>query len=133
MISFKGVVGITLTQTPIFAGIASYGVFDRTINVSVLDFTVGTPAFMTCCEMFIISTVFIWTFTADPYLDSMGTLPRRRSVGGALLEVLDIRDILKGCWYMTKIVFCCGTHVEPAHVEQGPEDNTHHMMTDNKL
>ena len=132
MISFKGIVGVTLTQTPVFVGIASYGAFDRTIHVSVLDFTVGTPAFMTCCEMFIISVVFIWTFTAEPYLNLMGTSPRCRGVGGAFLEVLDIRDILKGCWYMTKIVFCCGGHAPMDQIEKGLENNTQEAMTENK-
>ena len=108
LVSFKGIVGITLTQTPAFAIIATYGLFKRTIYVSTLDFTVGTPAFMTCCEMFMISIVFLWTFTADPYLELRGTLPRCRTISSALLEVLDIRDILKGYWYMTKIIFCCG-------------------------
>ena len=132
LISFKGIVGITLTQTPVFDGLASYGVFDRTIYVSVLDFTVGTPAFMTCCEMFLISIIFIWTFTAEPYLDLMGTLPRSRSVGGALLDVLDIRDILKGCWYMTKIIFCCGEHPQMDHIEKGLENHTHEAVTNDK-
>jgi len=119
LISFKGIVGVTLTQTPVFVGVASYGAFHRTKNVSEFDFTVGTPAFMTYCEMSIISVVFLWTFTATPYLDLMSSMPRRRSVGGAFLEVLDIRDILKGCWYMTKILFCCGGRLHPEHVEKG--------------
>ena len=119
MISFKGIVGVTLTQAPVFAGIAAYGVFDRTIHVSVLDFTVGTPAFMTCCEMFLISFVFLWTFTAEPYLNLMGTLPRCRSVPGAFLEVLDIRDIMKGVWYMVKIICCFGGHTKMDHAEKG--------------
>ena len=123
MISFKGIVGVTLTQGPVFAGIAAYGVFDRTIHVSVLDFTVGTPAFMTCCEMFLISFVFLWTFTAEPYLNLMGTLPRCRSVPGAFLEVLDIRDILKGVWYMVNIIFCCGGRTQTDHFEKGLERN----------
>ena len=119
LISFKGIVGITLTQTPVFIGIASYGAFDRTKNVSVLDFTVGTPAFMTCCEMFIISVVFLWSFTAVPYINLMSSMPRRRGVAGAFLEVLDIRDILKGYWYMMKIVFCCGVPAPVEDVEGG--------------
>lgn len=127
LISFKGIVGVTLTQTPVFIGIASYGGWIRTKNVSVLDFTVGTPAFMTCCEMFLISIIFIWTFTAEPYLNLMGSMPRCRSVGGAFLEVLDIRDILKGCWYMTKIIFCCGGRAQMDHIEKGVESDTHEM------
>ncbi|KAM0800896.1 organic solute transporter Ostalpha-domain-containing protein [Usnea florida] len=128
LISFKGIVGVSLTQTPVFVGFASYGVFHRTKTVSVLDFTVGTPAFMTCCEMFIISVVFIWTFTAEPYLNMMGSMPRCRSVGGALLEVLDIRDILKGFWYMTKIIFCsAGRPPAVEQLEKGPESDTHEL------
>ena len=121
LISFKGIVGVTLTQTPIFVAIATYGAFDRTKHVAVFDFTVGTPAFMTCCEMFFISFIFIWTFTAEPYLNLMSTMPRCRSVGGALLEVLDIRDILRGYWYMTKIIFCCAGRAEMDRIEQGLE------------
>ena len=124
--SFKGIVGITLTQTPIFVAIATYGGFSRTIHVAVFDFTIGTPAFMTCCEMFIISFIFIWTFTATPYLNLMGTMPRCRGVGGALLEVLDIRDILRGYWYMTKIVFCCAGEIEREHMEKDLELESRH-------
>ena len=119
---------MSLTQTPVFVGFASYGVFHRTKTVSVLDFTVGTPAFMTCVEMFIISVVFIWTFTAEPYLNMMGSMPRCRSVGGALIEVLDIRDILKGFWYMTKIIFCsAGRPPAVEQLEKGPESDTHEL------
>lgn len=124
LISFKGIVGITLTQTPVFVGVASYGGFHRTENVSVLDFTVGTPAFMTCCEMFMISVIFLWAFTAEPYLNLMGSIPRCRSVGGAFLEVLDIRDILKGCWYMTEVIFCWGGRAQVDRIEKGLEGDT---------
>ena len=118
-ISFGGIVGVTLTQTPVFIGVASYGAFYRTTHVSEFDFTVGTPAFMTCCEMFIISIVFLWTFTSTPYLNFMSSMPRRRSVDGALLEALSIGDILKGCWYMTEILFCCGGLLHPEPEEKG--------------
>lgn len=116
LISFKGIVGVTLTQTPIFVALASYQGFKRTSYASVFDFSIGTPAFMTCCEMFITSVIFLWTFTAVPYIELMSTqkMPRQRGVGGAFLEVLDIRDILRGYWYMTKIIFCCGV---PVHIE----------------
>lgn len=127
LISFKGIVGITLTQTPVFVGVASYGGFHRTENVSVLGFTVGTPAFMTCCEMFMISVIFLWTFTAEPYLKLMGSMPRCRSVGGAFLEVLDIRDILKDCWYMTKVIFCCGGRAQMERIEKGLEGDTYEL------
>ena len=106
--SFKGIVGITLTQAPVFQLFAQNSWFHRTQYVSIFDFAVGTPAFMTCVEMFAVSVIFLWTFSAEQYLGLSGSLPRTRSLGGALVDVLDIRDIFYGIWYMCKIVFCCG-------------------------
>ena len=107
LLSFKGIVGITLTQAPVFQLFAQYNWFHRTQYVSILDFVVGTPAFMTCVEMFIVSVIFLWSFSAEQYLELSTTLPRTRSLGGALVDVLDIRDIFHGIWYMCKIAFCC--------------------------
>ena len=76
--------------------------------MSLFDFAIGTPAFMTCVEMCIVSVVFLWSFSAEQYLELSRELPRTRSLGGALLDVLDIRDIFQGIWYMCKISFCCG-------------------------
>ena len=75
--------------------------------MSVFDFAVGTPAFMTCVEMFVVSVVFLWSFSAEQYLELSGSLPRTRSLGGAFVEVLDVRDIFQGIWHMCKIAFCC--------------------------
>lgn len=63
---------------------------------------------MTCVEMFIVSVVFLWSFSAEQYLELSTELPRTRGLGGALVEVLDIRDIGEGIWYMCRIAFCCG-------------------------
>ena len=106
--SFKGIVGITLTQAPVFQIFAQKNWFHRTAHVSIFDFAVGTPAFMTCVEMFIVSIIFLWSFSAEPYLELATSLPRTRSLGGAFIDVLDIRDIFHGIWYMCKIAFCCG-------------------------
>ena len=106
LISFKGVVGITLTQAPIFQLCVQYQWFHRTQYVSFLDFALGTPAFMDCVEMFIVSVIFLWTFSAEEYLELSTSLPRTRSLGGAVLEVLDVRDIFEGLWYMCKILLC---------------------------
>ena len=76
--------------------------------MSIFDFAVGTPGFMTCVEMFIVSIIFLWSFSAEPYLQLSMELPRTRSVGGAFLEVLDARDIFEGIGYMFKIAFPCG-------------------------
>lgn len=108
LLSFKGIVGITLTQAPVFQLFAQYQWFHRTPYVSILDFAVGTPGFMTCVEMFAVSVVFLWSFSAEPYRQMSASLPRTRGVGGALVDVLDVRDIFRGIWYMCQIAFCCG-------------------------
>ena len=108
LLSFKGIVGITLTQAPVFQIFAQHSWFHRTQYVSIMDFAVGTPAFMTCVEMFIVSVVFLWSFSAEQYLELSASMPRTRNLGGALVEVLDIRDIFRGIWHMCKISFCCG-------------------------
>lgn len=72
---------------------------------------------MTCVEMFVVSVVFLWSFSAEQYLELSTSLPRTRSLGGALVEVLDIRDIFQGIWYMSKIAFCCGGGSRTVHQE----------------
>lgn len=106
--SFKGIVGITLTQAPVFQLFAQNSWFHRTQYVSIFDFAVGTPAFMTCVEMFAVSIIFLWTFSAKQYLELSGSVPKTRGFGGALVDVLDVRDIFHGIGYMCKIAFCCG-------------------------
>ncbi len=123
IVSFKGIVGITLTQAPVFQLFAQYQWFKRTQYVSELDFAVGTPAFMTCVEMFVVSVVFLWSFSAEQYLGLSTSLPRTRSLGGALVDVLDIRDIFQGIWYMGKIAFCCGGGSRGAGGHDGKEDD----------
>ncbi|KAM0803806.1 organic solute transporter Ostalpha-domain-containing protein [Usnea florida] len=105
LLSFKGIVGITLTQAPVFQLFAQYQWFKRTDYVSVFDFAVGTPAFMTCVEMFAVSVIFLWSFSAQGYLDLSRELPRTRGLGGALVEVADVRDIFWGVWDAARISF----------------------------
>lgn len=62
---------------------------------------------MTCVEMFLVSVIFLWTFSAEEYLELSTSLPRTRSLGGALVDVLDVRDIGEGLWFMFKILLCC--------------------------
>ena len=108
LVTFKGFVGLVLIQTPIFDGIAQGKVFDRTRNVSVLDFVVGTPSFMVCVEMCIVLCLFVWSYSPRKYIQLKKTEPVKSGVFRGILDVLDIRDILNGCWYMTRIVLCGG-------------------------
>ena len=107
--TFKGCVALVLTQGPVFSFLAEYGIFDRTKYMSVMDFVVGTPAFLICVEMFLVSLLFLWSFSATEYKRLAATLQTSRiGIGRAILDVLDTRDILRGCWYMVRILFCCG-------------------------
>lgn len=123
LISFKGIVGVTLTQAPVFQLFAQYQWFHRTQYVSILDFAVGTPAFMTCVEMFAVSVIFLWSFSAEQYLELSTSLPRTRGLGGALVDVLDIRDIFQGIWYMCKLSFCCGGRPQAVGKDLGGKES----------
>ncbi|KAK4691336.1 hypothetical protein P7C71_g5641, partial [Lecanoromycetidae sp. Uapishka_2] len=107
--TFKGTVAVVLTQGPLFSFLAKYNWWDRTKYVSVMDFVIGTPAFMICMEMFIVSLLFLWSFSATEYMNMVARHRTPRiGIGRAILDVLDIRDILRGCWYMVRFGFCCG-------------------------
>ena len=109
LITFKGVVAIVLLQNPIFTGLAQHQAFTRTKYLSIVDFSVGIPAFMVCMEMFIVSLLFLWSFSAKEYTAiARSQQLKRGGVAHALINVVDIRDIIKGCWYMARIVLCGG-------------------------
>ena len=78
---------------------------------------------MTCVEMFVVSVIFLWSFSAEQYLELSSSLPRTRSLGGALVETLDIRDIFDGIWYMCKIAFCCGGRSRAVGKEYGSKES----------
>ena len=107
--TFKGFVGIVLLQTPVFSGLAEHKVFHGTQYISIIDFTVGTPSFLVCVEMFLVTLLFLWSFNALEYKNlARSQNLAREGVGKALLDVANISDILKGCWYMCRIVFAGG-------------------------
>ena len=78
---------------------------------------------MTCVEMFVVSVIFLWSFSAEEYLELSTTVPRTRGLGGALIDVLDIRDIFQGIWYMCEISFCCGSRSRVVGKDSGGTDS----------
>ena len=93
--TFKGFVGIVLLQTPIFAGLAEHHGFKPTQYVSYTDFIIGTPSFLVCVEMFIVSLLFLWSFSAVEYKNlAKSQNLSRDGVGKALLDVINISDML---------------------------------------
>lgn len=105
VVVFKGAVGIVLLQTPIFSALAEHQVFRGTQYISIVDFTIGTPSFLVCVEMFVVTLLFLWSFSASEYRRLARTQNlTREGIGKALFDVVDVRDILRGCWYMCRIL-----------------------------
>ena len=105
LVTFKGVVGLVLLQTPIFTGLAQHRVFHPTKYVSIIDFAVGTPSFLVCLEMFIVSLLFWWSFSSSEYRHfAKAQNVRRHGIFRGLFDSFNISDILKGCWYMVSII-----------------------------
>ena len=104
LVTFKGIIFIDLIQASIFRILASTHAFTPTEYVTYFDFSVGTPAFMTCCEMFIFSVLFILAFGFSPYKAARRGGAHKLSVGKAIVDVFDISDILQGFAFMFRAV-----------------------------
>lgn len=111
LVVFKLVVFIQVIQGPLISGLISGGVLTPTKFVSYQDWSVGLSAFCTCCEMFIFSIIFLWPFTAKPYIytepdtEKLGS-SRRAGMGSfaALLHAMDIRDVILGAFFHKKLI-----------------------------
>ncbi|KAI9694865.1 MAG: hypothetical protein M1822_000481 [Bathelium mastoideum] len=116
--TFKAIVAIQVIQEVVFPALQEGGVFKPAKTVAYDDWTVGLPAFLTCCEMFIFSILFIYPFRVAPYLPPKGAdgiSPPSLSVANskyqhrygffrALLDVLNLWDILSGIWFHYTVV-----------------------------
>lgn len=101
LVAFKTIVFIQLIQDDIFSGLAGRKIFAPTAHVSYFDFSLGTPAFMLCCEMFLFSILFVWAFEFAPYRRAVRQGSKeRRSIGTAVVDVLNIMDIIRGLGFM---------------------------------
>jgi hypothetical protein len=115
--AFKGVVFITMTQTVIFSALQAAKVLKPTKTVSYLDITLGVPAFMTCCEMFLFSLFFLWPFWPSPYLSSSPKAHEngqyvRHGFWKALLDVFNVWDIISGVFFRYKLLWTWPTKYE---------------------
>ncbi|KAF2238186.1 hypothetical protein EV356DRAFT_508855 [Viridothelium virens] len=118
LVTFKLIVFIQIIQTVIFPALSQAGVFTPAKTVAIDDWTVGIPAFLTCCEMLIFSVAFLHPFRPGPYLppkgadsNSMESLhaagsqyQQRHGFWHALLDVLNLWDILSGIWFHYAVV-----------------------------
>lgn len=107
LVMFKLIVFIQIIQGPIFSGLLGGKVLKASEHISYEDWSVGIPAFCTCCEMFIFSIIFLFPFTAKPYIyrvpDHENIGYRRNasmSFGSALLDALSPWDVISGACSM---------------------------------
>jgi hypothetical protein len=99
--TFKGIVFVQLVQSSIFSGLTKAEVFIPTAHVSYQDFAVGTPAFMLCCEVFLFSATFIWSYSSSPYRAALRQGAKREgSMVKGIIDTLNMIDILRGVWFM---------------------------------
>jgi len=101
LLTFKGIVFVELVQSAIFSGLTKAEVFIPTAHISYQDVVVGTPAFMLCCEVFLFSITFIWSFSPSPYRAALSQGVRREGpMVKGLIDTLNIIDILRGVGFM---------------------------------
>ena len=101
LVTFKGIIFIDLIQSSLFRILAgSSHAFTPTEYVTYFDFSIGTPAFMACCEMFIFSILFIWAFGFSPYKVARKGGAHKLPAGKAMAAVFNIFDILQGFTFM---------------------------------
>lgn len=111
LVVFKIMIFISIVQTPVFSGLLQGGVLSPSEHISYQDWSIGVPAFCTCCEMFIFSLLFLWPFSAKQYShrepDAEKLGQRRRARLGffaALLDSLNILDVIRGAFFHKKVV-----------------------------
>ena len=101
LFSFKAIVGLELVQSIIFTVLSQELVFSPTLYVSYNDFAVGLEQFILIWELLIVSCMFVKSFGWAPYRQGS----RMGSVLGALREVVNPMDIIRGLWYATTCLF----------------------------
>ena len=102
MVCFKGLVILTIIPTTLFTSLANYKVFFPTTHISFLDFEVGIPDLIACFLMFVFSISFWWGFSSAPYRQAASNGAKKATLGRAIMDVVNISDILAGIIFMFK-------------------------------
>lgn len=109
--AFKTLVFLQLLQAPIFEGFATLKIIQPTKYVSYDDWTIGVPCFMTVCEAFIWSIIFIYPYRYTRYqLPRVDEVPKTRAsprqlpVPEAILHSLGVADIIMGFLFRNKMI-----------------------------
>ena len=100
LFAFKVGVALELVQSVLFTVLSQERVFFPTLYVSYNDFCVGLDQFIICWEMFFFSIMFIWAYEYGPYRLQVQQGAMTKGVGGALLDVINPWDIVRGVIFM---------------------------------
>lgn len=106
LLALKLLVFIDVMQTLVFDILLTTNTIKPTSVLSLPDLVIDVPGLMVCIECFLFSLLFFWAFSAAPYQvkeyksEQGVTTTRKSSFLTALLDVLDVRDILAGIMNM---------------------------------
>jgi hypothetical protein len=95
----KIVVALQFLQRSIFSGLNGHNVIKPSTYISTMDWTYGIPNFITVCEMFIFSFLFLHPYSWKPFTNKnkqSGQPLERWSFVKALINVWNVSDILGG-------------------------------------
>lgn len=100
LFAFKMSVGLELIQSVLFTVLAKERVFFPTLYISYNDFYIGVPQFLLINEMFLFSIIFIWAYEYAPYRVQVKQGATTKSVGAALVDILNPSDIFRAVLFM---------------------------------
>jgi hypothetical protein len=105
LLALKILVGLDVLQSLIFSILLSTSAIKPTTTLSLPDLVIGVPGLMVCIECVIFSLLFLWAYAPTPYKvreyeSEQGTYTGSLSFIAALVDVLDVRDVLGGIFNM---------------------------------
>lgn len=101
--SFKLLILLIAIQELVFGALTSARIWHPTPKIGYFDLAVGVPNLVKCIEVFIASVVFLWSYSPSFYQKLAKEHPQqRRSIGKAILDVLNVWDIMVGAWFALK-------------------------------
>jgi hypothetical protein len=104
LIALKGLVALDVLQTMIFSILSNHNVIKATKTTNLPDILIGISGLMVCAECLVFSLVIIWAFPIRTYTaggqDPEQQTQSRMGFFGALVDVLNITDLIQGVFYI---------------------------------
>lgn len=83
--------------------------FSPTKKATYNDINFGIASFMTCIEAIIFSVIFLWSYSSNEFregvqADRMGATSQRASTWRAILDALNMSDIIAGTVFAFQLI-----------------------------